>query len=61
MLNQATDKSCCLSIALRVQLLSKSAWLSHLIGDKAPPAARYIVVVRLHAYKINVVILAFEQ
>ncbi len=31
---------CCLGIAPRAQLLMKSAWLLHQIGDKAPPAAR---------------------
>ncbi len=30
----------CLGVAPRVQLLKKSAWYLHLIGDKAPPAAR---------------------
>ncbi len=33
---------CCLGMAPRVQLLSKSAWLLSLISGKAPPAARYI-------------------
>ncbi len=37
-------KSCisryCLGIALRAQLLKESAWLLHLIGDKAPLATR---------------------
>ncbi len=31
---------CCLGKAQRAQLLKKSAWLLHLIGNKAPPAAR---------------------
>ncbi len=30
---------CCLSFVPRAQLLKKSAWLLHLIGDKAPPTA----------------------
>ncbi len=30
---------CSLGIAPRAQLLKKSAWLLHLIGDEAPPAA----------------------
>ncbi len=33
-------RCCCLGIAPRNQLPMKSAWLLHLIGDKAPPAAR---------------------
>ncbi len=31
---------CCSGIAPRAQLLMKSAWLLHLIGDRAPTAAR---------------------
>ncbi len=31
---------CCLGRAPRAQLLKKSAWLLHHIGDKATPAAR---------------------
>ncbi len=30
---------CCFGIAPRAQLLKKSAWLLHLIGDKVPPTA----------------------
>ncbi len=30
---------CCLGRAPRAQLLKKSAWLLHLVSDKAPPAA----------------------
>ncbi len=30
---------CCLSFVPRAQLLKKSAWLLHQIGDKAPPTA----------------------
>ncbi len=37
--NRSCSRRCYLGMAPRAQLLKKSAWLLHLIGDKAPPVA----------------------